>query len=445
MRKSISVMLFVLFAGALSAQPRIQALRVYANDDEYRPPVIDRGEQVTVEFDVAEEFPPNVRILFRHASMDWKVDENPFVNEVTKIRSEALYYTAAPAGVHQYRYRYKNTFPNTKNMVVFTFSGNYIISIIDAENGDRVLAEARCIVAETTVPVSLSLENRYHPDFTAPMNQRLQATVSMSLPQEFTAAEPLSIDPSTVRNVAIIKNWEFDRSYWIGQDDNDPETFVENLIQKDRKFIRRDLLPGNEYRRMDLSSPSFYPNGRVAVLREGPDVSRFQWPGKPDANGAAKLRPFVLSNSEYLETEVRLRLPEIPARTVSIVGPFSQWQVRPEFALRPDSVTGLLVGRMWLPRGVYDYQYVIGTSRPDGSVTEQDWTSLEGNDWRTINRYTALVYANDRRNGGVDRVIGWVRTRNAGTSRPTATNAATNPEPPPTARPRDYQTGQPKN
>jgi hypothetical protein len=64
-----------------------------------------------------------------------------------------------------------------------------------------------------------------------------------------------------------------------------------------------------------------------------------------------------------------------------------------------------------LRRGAYDYQYVVG----DG-----DWISLEGNDWRTVNLYTALVYYRDDRFGGFDRILGFVQRLGPGGSVPTS-------------------------
>jgi hypothetical protein len=34
-----------------------------------------------------------------------------------------------------------------------------------------------------------------------------------------------------------------------------------------------------------------------------------------------------------------------------------------------------------------------------------DWIALEGNDWRTTNVYTALLYYHDVRFGGFDRIL----------------------------------------
>ena len=411
-----NIILFLFFTAQLFAQVEIFGLRTYANDDEYRPPIIIKSEQVTIEFDVTTSLPPNLHIIFKHASKDWKIDENLFVNYEPKTRSETLFFTAASNGVYHYTYRYKNSFPNDKNFVEFVYSGNYIFSIVNRDANDQVLAEGKFIVAEPRYPVTMKIENRYHPDFSSPMNQMSFISVSVSLPSEYAAADENSIYHPNATVVDIIKNWNIDRPSRIDVDAKNSETFVEDFLKPEKTFWKRDVSVGNEYRRLDLSSTSLYPNNALAVLRDQPDVSRFQWNSKPDANGASKLKAFTGSNADYLEVEMRLRLAKVPNQKIFIVGGFTEWKVLPEYELKSDSITGLFKIRHWVRRGVYDYQYVLGDVDGNGNVINQDWIALEGNDWRTINRYTALVYYHDQRFGGFDRVIGLVRGRNPGTT-----------------------------
>jgi hypothetical protein len=340
--------------------------------------------------------------------------------------------------VYQYKYRFRNSFPNNRNRVEFTYSGNYLFAVVDHNANDQVLGTGKFIVAESIVPVTFTVENKYHSEYAAPLNQMNYITVNVSLPAEYTAADNEAVYFPDVKVVDIIRNWNIEQPLRIDQDDTDPETFVENIMKPEKTFWKRDVFVGNEYRRLDLSSIAQYPNNRLAILRESPDVSRFQWQGKPDANGASKLKAFTGSNSDYLEVEVRLRLAEPPRKRVYVTGGFTQWNVLPEYELKPDSVSGLYAARFWVRRGVYDYQYVLGNPAPDGTVSDQDWITVEGNDWRTINRYTALVYYHDRRLGGVDRVIGYVRGRNPGTRDPGKVSTSGNPVKSPSQTPPVY-------
>ncbi|MFZ4619690.1 MAG: type IX secretion system plug protein domain-containing protein [Bacteroidota bacterium] len=410
--------LFLLTAAVsvLSAQTEIFGLRTFANNDEYRPPIITKDEYITIEFDVTTDLPPNLNVIFRHTSKDWVVDRNTFVNYEPKLRSEALLYSTAPNGVYHYTYRYRNFFPNRKSFVEFPYSGNYIYTIVDRDARDQVLAEGRFIIAETGVPVSMKVENKYHPEYSSPLNQMNYVTLNISAPNEYTATDERAIMHSDIRTVDIIKNWDLTHPMRIEVDKRTPDTFVEFYTMPNKVFSKRDVSPGNEYRRLDISSTQMYPNNRLVILRDQPDVSRYLWPGKPDANGSSKLSIFTDANSDYLEIEMRLRLAQKPSRRIFVVGGFTDWVVLPEYEMVQDSATGLFQSRFWARRGVYDYQYVLGDVDAKGNVIDQDWTALEGNDWRTINRLTALVYYYDRRFGGFDRVVGFVRGRNPGTT-----------------------------
>ena len=412
MKKFLVLFLFtssVLFAGS---QVEILGLRVYGNNDEYLPPIITKTEVITIEFDVTTVHPPNLQIILRHATKDWVPDDNVFVNLPEKSRTNYLAYTTAPSGVYQYTFHYKNSFPNQRNIVEFAYSGNYIFTIIDRDANDENLASGKFIVAEETVPASMTVENKYYSEAVSPLNQVNFITVNVNAPKEYRADNPFGIYHSDVKTVDIIQNWIIDRPFRIDLDDRSPDTFVEDFLSSKKKFWIRNVPVGNEYRRLDLSNTTMYPNRQLAVSKEGPDLSRFQWQGKPDANGASKLKPFVGANSDYLEVEMRLRLPQKSEKNIYLVGGFNNWEVLPEYAMEYDTTTQLYVFHFWVRRGVYDYQYVLGTEDGSGNITEEDWITLEGNDWRTINRLTALVYYHDRRFGGFDRVVGIVHGRN---------------------------------
>ncbi|MDD8018440.1 MAG: DUF5103 domain-containing protein [Bacteroidota bacterium] len=392
----------------------ILGLRVYGNTDEYRPPIILKSEAVTIEFDVTTSLAPNLEIIFKHASKDWVIDENLFINDPPKIFANRLSFAAAPLGVHHYSFRFKNSFPNKQNFVQFVYSGNYIFRIIDRDAGDEVLAEGKFIVAEELAGTSMTVANAYLPEAASPVNQVNYITVNVSVPNEYRADDPNSILHSFVKTVDIIQNWKLTQPYRIDLDDRNPNTFVDDFMKPNKKFWIRSVPTGNEYRRLDLSSVSFYPNNKLVISKEGADLSRYQWQAKPDANGASMLKGIADVNSDYLEVEMRLKLPNQSDKKIFLVGSFTNWEVLPEYEMTFDPEASMYTFRRWVRRGVYDYQYVTGNLDANGEVVDQDWMSLEGNDWRTTNRYTALVYYHDQKFGGFDRVVGIVRGRSPG-------------------------------
>lgn len=411
-----TTLLFLAVSSFLFSRSEVEiiGLRVYGNADEYNPPIIRKHEMISIDFEVTTVHPPNLQIVFKHASQGWIVDENLFVNEPSTVMTDYLAYSVAPNAVYRYTYSYRNSFPNSRNRVAFTYSGNYRFFIVDHDENDQVLAEGKFIVTEELVTTSMAIQNKYHTESNAPLNQVELITVTVNSPGEYIADDPNGIYHPDLRTVDIIQNWRILQPFRIDLDDRSGETFVEDFNKPAKKFWIRNVPAGNEYRRLDLSNATKYPNHQLAVLKDGPDLSRFQWPGKPDANGASKLRPFVGANSDYLEVELHLRLASPPAKKIYIAGGFNNWDVLPEYEMTLDTSTSLYIFRFWIRRGVYDYQYVLGDEDAEGRIVNQDWMTLEGNDWRTINRYTALVYYRDRRYGGFDRIVGFVRGRSPG-------------------------------
>ncbi len=407
---------FCFTAPGVFAQPQgeIFGLRVYANDDEYQPPIVKSGGVVTIEFDVATPHPAEYQVIFRHASKEWTPDNNAFLNEPNRDRSQRMLYTASPLGVRAYTFHYKNSFPDAEGFVRFPYAGNYVFTIVAKNAPELPLAEGRFIVVEQAVGTQLRIANKYYPSGVRPMNEMLYAAVTVEAVAAPNGAIADRIVHQNITSVYVYQNWRLDSPFRISVDDRDPDTFVENFMLPVKQFWIRSIPAGNEYRRLDLSSVKLYPNREPVRLIDGPDQSRMLWPGKIDANGASKLKPFTGANSEYLDVEFRLKLAEKPRRDVFVVGAMTGWKVQPEYAMQYDAGTGIHSLHNWLRRGVYDYQYVTGTIGVGGVVADQDWIELEGNDWRTIARYTAVVYYRDERFGGFDRAIGIAQAKSPG-------------------------------
>lgn len=420
-----AVILLLAGCSLCAAQPSgytILGLRAYAFDDEYLPPIVAEGEKIVIEFDVAAVHPPDLRIVFTHASKDWLADDNAFVNDISHNRSQSLQFTVAPTGVHHYSYHYKNSFPDDRGLVRFAYSGNYLFTIYDKDSADVPLAAGRFIVFERTVETWMRVENRYYTEQVVPYNQTHYVAVGVNVPTETGQHDERRIYHPNVKTVDIIRNWELYNPFRIDVDDRNADTFVEDFSRPNKKFTIRNIPPGNEYRRLDIGSPRVYPNEQSVRLKEGADLSRFQWQGKIDANGASKLRPFTGANSDYLDVEFRLELPSPDARDVFLVGAFNAWEPSTEFKMVLDSLRRTYTLHKWIRRGVYDYQYVVGSvDASTGTVVDQDWLVLEGNDWRTINRYTAVVYYRDDRFGGFYRIVGSAVAKSPGGTEATAT------------------------
>lgn len=381
-----------------ASPPELKGLRLYGSTEADLPVVHGAGHPLVVEFDVSESTPPDLEFRFVHCDRNWNPTPTGFVNDEVRLRTFAeLPYRTAPQGVRGYSYHYRVVLPDSRLFEGFPFSGNYLLRIQDRGTG-MTLATARFFVAESLVVPSVHMRDRRDPESTSPLNEVVQLSVAFQIPAQDSSGT--SFLPTDFSTVEIYKNREITRSWRIDADDRDANTFVDGFGTSRLMFRIDNLRPGNEYRTMDLRDVAFYPQDRPVRLKGGADVSRFLLRPVPDHDGAA----LIVADSryaEYLEVVFEL-LWDSPGESVYVVGDFNGWDPRRggPFLRTEDRYEW----RTSIRRGRYDYQYVAG----------DDWIALEGNDWRTSNRYTALVYYRDPRFGGVDRIVGSVVGRNRG-------------------------------
>ncbi|MCZ6776860.1 MAG: DUF5103 domain-containing protein [Ignavibacteria bacterium] len=400
--------------------PIVRGLSVYALENERNFPVIVRDSldhfglpvrsrnYITIQFDVLATEPPPLKIRFLHCDRNWLPDDNVFVQDENHNTSFYLEFRTSPGGVAHYRYRYKNRFPDEEGIVRFNYSGNWIFKVMD-EDETTVFAEGRFFVVDNSVPTDVTVTNEFLTTEPSPLNQVHKIDVRVQLPNE--------IEGYFFTTVDVYQNRRFHHLFRIETFDEDPFTVVEGFNTGFRFFTITDVHPGNEYRTLDLSNTTRYPNRSVVRLVEGADQQRNYWRTGPDSNGTAFRERFTGINSDYLEVFFRLDLADQDFQSVTaggkdiyLVGPFNDWEPTLDDKLAYDKSELSFVNRKLLRRGIYDYQYVTGAwSDSVQGVIDQDWLALEGNDWRTSNTYAVMVYFNDPRFGGFDRIVGFAR------------------------------------
>lgn len=396
---------------------QLRGLSVYAGDDDSYYPIVvrtsvdhdgkplGRHNHLTIQFDVLADEPPDLQIRFFHCNRDWVVDDNLFVNDNNHNTSFTLRYVTSPGGVIGYTYRYINTFPDGEDAVRFDYSGNWIFRIMNKDQS-TVLADGRFFVVDDITPTSVLVVNDYLTANVSPFNQIQKVVARVQLPQEVGGFFYTTAD--------VYQNRRFHHPYRIDMWDRDPYTHVDGLNSGERVFRITNILPGNDYRMLDLSNATRYPNWSLVRPAGGADQLRPFWRTGTDRNGEATLNRFTGLNSDYLDVLFRLdmtaadyRALTAGARAIYLAGPFNFWNPTEKDKLERDDAELAYVLRMQLRRGIYDYQYVTGVGNPaTGEVTDQDWIAIEGNDWRTTNRYTVFIYFNDPRFGGFDRIVG---------------------------------------
>jgi hypothetical protein len=224
--------------------------------------------------------------------------------------------------------------------------------------------------------------------------------------------------------VDVYQNRKLYQSYRIDIWDRNPYTHVDGQGTGERIFKITNIMPGNEYRVLDLSNVTRYPNKALVKNVEGADQMRLFWRTGADHNGDAFRNRFTGLNSDYLEYLFRLDLTPTDFRAMTsggreifVVGEFNFWNPTKEDKLEYDDVERSLVVKKLLRRGIYDYQYITGKwNAKTQSAEQQDWLAIEGTDVRTTNTYTVFAYYNDPRFGGFDRIVGVAQGRSSGSA-----------------------------
>jgi hypothetical protein len=388
---------------------RIKGLRVNGVAKDRFPIAGLNSDTVSIEFDLDGSQPEDFRIKFYHCEKDWTITQNQFINDEMRNSTKfPIPFEHAPIGVVHYTYHYSLRVPGFPGIEKFAYSGNYTFEIWDKEQ-TTLLAKGRFYVAEKRIPMSMTITNRQLPSAGIPFNQVNKIELGVVVPGDM-GFDGDEIIANFVRTVDVYKNREVHTPNRIEVDDDSPNTFVEGLGTGNLRFIIDNVQPGNEYRHVDLSDVDYYPPDRLSRNRDGADVSRVFHQGPPDNDGESVL---VTDSrySDYITYQFELDRESDDLSPLFVVGDFNDWATGENWRMKYDNSTQRYVLQVELRRGIYDYQFVSNGN---------DWTAIEGNDWRTVNTYTALLYYHDVRLGGYDRIIGFAQL-----SSPGGTNATT--------------------
>jgi hypothetical protein len=416
----LSLLVSIEAVGQETFSDRIKGLRIRGMLQAGFPVVIQDSTTITIEFDSNDDQPVNFILKWYHCDRNWVRTSTSFINdEARNLTRTPLYYRAAPVGVRHYRWHYAVVLPGIPELRTFAHSGNYQFELWD-EHNEQMLARGRFFVAERTVKPTVRVANRQLPSLEHPWNKSHRVEVQVVLPERLTRhAEPENgflssqnrdeiLLPLFLNAVDIYKNRELTRPYRIDANRPSPTTFVLGFGTHRVRFVHDHVQPGNEYRVLDLRNVDEYPPGQQLRSKTGADVSRMLFRSTRDQNGMANL---VQGSryADYLSFQFELVDNARDGRdSVFVVGEFNGWMVSPSSLMHYDDAMRRFIKPTMLRRGAYDYQYVLLKNGV------QDWITLEGNDWRTVNVYTTLVYYRDERYGGFDRILGVVQGQSSG-------------------------------
>lgn len=382
----------------------IKSLKAYTTGDETSLPVIyygreSRGNNITIEFDIASEFKPNLNIVFRYCDINWIPTNNQFLINHGKNIAYFLDFITLPTIVAEAKYHFQGNFPSGFEDVEFPFSGKWIFQITESNDTSRVYAYGRFYVVYENIALKTTYKREQLEDkvyFPADLAKVFNITTEFDLPDE--------LFPEFVKLIEIVGNRKViypiivDRSfntnkrqfYWDGN-----RRFA---------FTARDIYPGNEYRQVDLRNINIFNSKNVKAQFDGIEYSRFFIDAPEDLNGGSILTNFRNDFATYLNVTFSIRPPNEVRGNIFLTGAFNNWQLIPEYEMTNNG--GLFTKTISLKRGIYDYQYVLADVI-NGSLKNDNWLILEGNKWQTTNVYHVFLYYYDQSFGGYDKVIGY--------------------------------------
>lgn len=386
-----------------SQNVEIRSLRAYAGNSETSfPAIFQKGigpDKLTIEFDAQSDFTPNLLIIFRFCNRNWIPYKNIFLVNPNNYIDYNMTYSILPNTVKEAHYHFKSSYPDSKGFITFPFSGKWMYYIVPSGDTANVLGYGKFYVINQIIGVRDSLrrsklEGKIY--FPADLAKTFDISASFSLPGQ--------LNPANVDHVEIVSNHVINYPTVIDRSGNTVNRQYYWNGSNKFSFTARDILPGNEYREVDLRNTDKFIGKNVQAHLDGLEYSRFYTEGSPDLYGGSILTNYNNDYATYLNVKFSIRPPNQVTGGIYLVGAFNNWTISPEYKMQDNY--GVYSTTISLKRGIYDYQYVIADDN-NGTITNQDWVTLEGNNWTTSNVYHVFVYYKDPDYGGYDRIIGY--------------------------------------
>lgn len=371
----------------------IRSLQLQVEGSPLLPPVLHRGEHITLEFDELSHDYHRLLYHIEHCNADWTPTEGLFESDfLAGFNDRPIEDYENSFNTTQLYTHYRLTLPNPETRMLL--SGNYRVTIYEDEVGGEPLLQADfCLVDE-----SMSVLGSVSPNTDIDFNQsHQQVTYSVSY-----GANKV-VDPLRELHTVVVQNRRPDRRVV----DLKPNIQKAGGIEFTH---RRELIfpAGNEFHKfeiLDVQKPGlnvdnirwYEPEYHATLFADTPARNYVY---EEDQNGA-----FVLRNdddtgqdattSEYLWVHFSLHAPRNGDIPLYIYGQWTNGFPDEACRMKYDEAAGQYEGSLYLKQGYYNYQYVFA-----------DGTSPDGNFYKTENEYLILVYYRPQ-GGRYDRLVGY--------------------------------------
>ena len=385
--------------------PDIASLQVIAGNNWLSMPVIGLGEGVPVSIafdDLTHEY-RRLAYKVEHCNADWTISNDLFVSDyIDGFNTDNVIDNVEQSINTNVLYtHYRFQLPNDRCRL--KMGGNYRVTIYDANDDDKPLAERCFMVLETRMGISISADANTDKG----INSRWQQ-VSMEL--KYVPGLAVTDVQRQIYTV-VMQNGRWDNAVINAK----PQFVMANGL---RWSHNPQLIfeAGNEYRKFELLDVRHASMGVEKIDWDGDAYHAYLWPDDPrasyvfdeDANGAFYIRnAYNRENnrtSEYVNVHFTLRSPRLEG-DVFVNGVWTNDQLAEPYRMQFDEASQCYRLSLLLKQGYYSYQYVW--QKPSGEVAN---VPSEGSFYQTENRYQVLVYyrmLGER----ADRLVGFAEIR----------------------------------
>ena len=385
--------------------PDIASLQVVAGNNWLSMPVIGLGEGVPVNIafdDLTHEY-RRYAYKVEHCNADWSTSGDLFVSDYIDgfNADNVIEHVEQSINTNVLYTHYRFQIPNERCKL--KMSGNYRVTIYDANDDDKAVAECCFMVVEPRMGIKLSVDANTDKG----INSRWQQVA-----MEVKYGGGLSVtDVQRQIYTVVMQNGRWDNA----------------VVNARPQFVMGDGLrwshnaqlvfeAGNEYRKFEMLDVRHANMGVEKIDWDGEAYHAYLWPDEPrgsylfdeDANGAFYIRNSDNrennSTSEYIHVHFTLRSPRL-AGDVFVNGVWTNDQLSAPYKMQFDEGAQCYRLSLLLKQGYYSYQYVWQQS--NGQIAT---VPSEGSFYQTENRYQALVYY--RKMGErADRLVGFAEIR----------------------------------
>ena len=385
--------------------PDIASLQVVAGNNWLSMPVIGLGEglPVNIAFDDLTHEYRRYAYKVEHCNADWSTSGDLFVSDYIDgfNADNVIEHVEQSINTNMLYTHYRFQIPNERCKL--TMSGNYRVTIYDANDDDKAVAECCFMVVEPRMGIKLSVDANTDKG----INSRWQQVA-----MEVKYGGGLSVtDVQRQIYTVVMQNGRWDNA----------------VVNAKPQFVMGDGLrwshnaqlvfeAGNEYRKFEMLDVRHANMGVEKIDWDGEAYHAYLWPDEPrgsyvfdeDANGAFYIRNSDNrennSTSEYIHVHFTLRSPRL-AGDVFVNGVWTNDQLSAPYKMQFDEGAQCYRLSLLLKQGYYSYQYVWQQSNGQTATVPS-----EGSFYQTENRYQALVYY--RKLGErADRLVGFAEIR----------------------------------